>query len=50
MRRKDIKKDNPYKDVTDFIKENGVLGQKQLIEKMKEYIPSQYHEVLMQIN
>ena len=50
MYRQLIEKNNPFKDVTDFIKENGVLGQKQLIEKMKEYIPSQYHEVLMQIN
>lgn len=36
-------------EVPDFLKENKVLGKKELIEKMKEKFPFQYHKTLIEI-
>jgi len=36
-------------EVPDFLKKNEVLGKKELIEKMKEKFPSQYHNTLINI-
>ena len=36
-------------EVEKFLKENNVFGRKELIEKMKEIIPSQFHSTLIEI-
>ena len=46
MKREKYKED----EVPKFIKEFGVFGQKQLIEYIKKYLPSQYHSALIELN
>ena len=36
-------------EIKNFMKNEKVLGQKELIEKMKEYLPSQFHKALKEI-
>ena len=50
LKRRMQKEKEKENEVINFINEIGVLGQKQLIEEIKKYLPSQYHSALLSLN